>query len=77
MPMIMSLEGPKPDRLAELRGQLYAATPKTFWRASVALQGLFDPWRISWPLAIGAFVFGAWLGGSARGQRIVGAARRR
>lgn len=62
MPLIMSLEGPRVDRLAQLRGELYASVPRKWWRA---LRGLipggkaagmrvsdFDPEQ----LAIGARV---------------------
>ena len=75
--MIMSLEGPRPDRLAQLRGELYAALPREWWRARSSLQGLFTPYRASWPFAIGMLVLGGWLASSAKGRRIVAAARGR
>lgn len=73
----MSLEGPRPDRLAQLRGELYASVPRQWWRAAAELNGIMDPYRTNWPLAIGALLFGAWLAGSRRGRRIIASARRR
>ena len=34
----MSLEGPKPERLAELRGELYASMPRKWWRFLTSLR---------------------------------------
>lgn len=69
---VMSLEGPAQNaRLAQLRGQLYSALPREWWLASSSLQGLFTPYRLSWPFALGMLILGGWLGGSARGRKIV------
>ena len=77
MPMIMSLEGPKPDRLAALRGQLYASVPRKWWRFATQLEGFAAPWSPGIGFLIGSFALGAWLGGSQRGRRVVSTIRGR
>lgn len=77
MPYVMSLEGPQLRNLDELRGQLYAAAPRRFWRASAALNGMFDPFMLN-KLWVGAgLVLGAWLAGSAKGRSLVAKVARR
>lgn len=73
MPAIMSLEGPRLSHLDSLRGQLYAATPRKWWRALGELPSLSPldtikahPWAF-----FGLLVGGAWLAGSKTGQRLL------
>lgn len=66
----MSLEGPRVSHLAEIRSQLYAATPRGWWRTQGALQGVFDPFKAHpWFLLFGV-LGGAWLAGSKTGQSL-------
>jgi len=59
MPKIMALEGPAPDRLAQLRGELYASVPRRWWRSLSGL-GMLDPgWlAASVLMPIGGFMLG-------------------
>jgi hypothetical protein len=67
MPHLMSLEGPRVDRIAQLRGQLYSAIPRPAW----ALSGIFDPFMLN-KLWVGVgVVLGMWLAGSKKGQELV------
>lgn len=68
MAKIMSLEGPRPDRLAMLRGELYASVPRRWWRALGGLGGIFDPVRTHWPAMLVGLVAGAWYA-ARRGRR--------
>lgn len=71
MPYLMALEGPRVDRMAQLRGELYSTVPRPFWRASSMLNGVLDPFMLN-KLWVGAgIVIGAWLAGSAKGRSLV------
>lgn len=69
MPLVMSLEGPRPDRLAELRGRLYGALPRPWWRANNALAGVFTPFRAHPIIALAALVGGAWYANKTKRRR--------
>lgn len=72
MPKILTLEGPKLGHIAELRSQLYSATPKSWWRTEAQLMGLLDPVKANPFWVVAGLLVGAWLAGSKRGQEFLG-----
>jgi hypothetical protein len=75
MPALMSLEGPRVTHLDEIRNQLYAATPRSWWRAQASLKGFTEPF-IAHPVWLLLGIFGGmWLAGSKTGQTLIAKAK--
>lgn len=75
MPTVMSLEGPRVSHLNEIRSQLYAATPRVWWRAQATLNGFTEPF-IAHPWIFLFSIFGGlWLAGSKTGQTLIAKAK--
>lgn len=69
--MIMSLEGPRLRALDGAHAELLGVLPRPYWRVRRELAGILDPVLDHKLVTVGALLFGAWLAGSKRGQRIM------
>ncbi len=75
MPTLMALEGPRVTQLDEIRGQLFRATPRVWWRAQQNLRGFSEPF-IAHPWIFAFAIFGGmWLAASKTGQTLIAKAK--
>lgn len=74
MPVIMELDGPRLGAIDRIRGELYAAAPRSWWRTQAQLGGVLDPLTAHPFLVLAGIIGGAWW---AMNRRPARRARRR